>query len=251
MNLTMPAINPATSNLDDHMNTAIAKPPLINSRYLLIGLFMLVTAGLALALTPRIKAADQGPKIDLETMIPKRFGDWRVDDGIVPIQVSPDVQASLNKIYNQTLARTYINSNGNRIMLSIAYGGDQRDTIKLHRPEGCYAGQGFAVHKQEKSVLTVAKGSMPVIHLVTQQNSRNEIVTYWIVIGERLALSDFEIKVIKINYAMSGEIPDGMLVRISSLSSDEQAAYKLHQEYAGSLYWAVSPGNRSRVFGES
>jgi len=36
---------------------------------------MLAAAGLALAMTPTHKLADQGPKLNLETMIPKQFGE--------------------------------------------------------------------------------------------------------------------------------------------------------------------------------
>lgn len=53
--------------------TDFMKP--LNLRYLFIGLAMLAAAGLALALTPRKKLADQGPKIDLMTMIPMQFED--------------------------------------------------------------------------------------------------------------------------------------------------------------------------------
>jgi len=44
-------------------------------RFALPGLAMVAAAGLALAMTPTHKLADQGPKIDLETMIPKQFGE--------------------------------------------------------------------------------------------------------------------------------------------------------------------------------
>ena len=108
---------------------------------------MLAAAGLALALTPRLKLADQGPTISLEAMIPKQFGEWKLEGTIASLIVSPDVQALLDKIYNQTLSRTYINPKGERIMLSIAYGGDQSDTMAVHKPEVCYPAQGFQILK--------------------------------------------------------------------------------------------------------
>jgi hypothetical protein len=40
--------------------------------------------GLAIAITPTHKLADQGPKIDLETMIPKQFGEWTNGLAAVP-----------------------------------------------------------------------------------------------------------------------------------------------------------------------
>jgi hypothetical protein len=44
-------------------------------RFALPGLAMLAAAGLAIAITPTSKVADQGPKLNLETMIPKQFGE--------------------------------------------------------------------------------------------------------------------------------------------------------------------------------
>ena len=92
---------------------------------------------------PKAKIADQEPKINLETMIPQQFGDWKVDETIVPLQVSPDLQAALDKVYNQTLTRTYVNSRDERIMLSIAYGADQSDNVRSICPKAATADKGL------------------------------------------------------------------------------------------------------------
>ena len=76
---------------------------------LLALLLMLAAFAGAQAWRPTSRLADTRPKVELETMFPKAFGDWRVDDRM-PVQlISPDTQAMLNKIYNQTLSRTYVN----------------------------------------------------------------------------------------------------------------------------------------------
>jgi len=118
---------------------------LISFKHLVIGLCMFVAAGMALALKPTAKVADAGPKIDLEVLIPKTFGDWKMDETIVPLMANPSRKALIKKIYSQTLSRTYINSSGDRIMLSIAYGGDQSDNMSVHKPEVCYPAQGFQI----------------------------------------------------------------------------------------------------------
>ena len=102
-------------------------------RGVFIGIAMVVAAGLAIAARPTVRIVDQKARIDLERSIPIAFGEWQVDASVAPIAVSPDVQAKLNKIYNQTLSRTYVNGSGQRIMLSIAYGGDQsNDESQVH-----------------------------------------------------------------------------------------------------------------------
>ena len=62
-------------------------------------------------------------------------------------------EAIINKIYNQTLTRTYINPRGDRIMLSIAYGRDQSDALQMHKPELCYPAQGFRLLNNQRGTL--------------------------------------------------------------------------------------------------
>jgi hypothetical protein len=101
---------------------------------LVAGALMLSSAAVTKVVTPRVKLADSQSRFQLSDIIPAQFDEWQVDATIVPLQVDPDTQARLNKIYNQTLSRTYVNRAGDRIMLSIAYGGDQSDNMSVHRP---------------------------------------------------------------------------------------------------------------------
>ena len=52
----------------------------INKNNLLIGLAMLLAALGGLMLKPTNLIADQKPKINLETMIPKQFSEWKIDE---------------------------------------------------------------------------------------------------------------------------------------------------------------------------
>ena len=191
--------------------------PMFNLKHLKIGIAMLVAAGLAVFMTPVQKVAEEGPKLDLETMIPKQIGEWRVDESIVPLQVSPDVQAKLDSIYNQMLSRTYIDNKGNRVMLSIAYGGDQRDSMKAHRPEVCYPAQGFQVVKQMEGTLQSTFGEITVKRLVAEQGKRIEPITYWFVTGGMVNATNLDRKISQIKFGLTGSIPDGLLFRVSSI----------------------------------
>ncbi len=228
------------------MNTATLS--LFYPKHLIIGLAMLLAAGLAVALTPKTKIADQGPRIDLEAMIPKQFGDWRVDESIVPIQVSPDVQAVLDRIYNQTLSRTYVNSQGQRIMLSIAYGGDQSDSMQVHKPEVCYPAQGFQILQQADGTLDTGYGVIPIRKLVAQNGNRYEPITYWMTIGDKVAQGTRR-KMEQIRFGLTGKIPDGLLFRVSSISGDAENAYRVQQEFSRDLLAAVNTETRHRLIG--
>jgi EpsI family protein len=222
---------------------------LVNLRHLAIGLAMLAGAGMAFALTPREKLADTGPGIDLENMIPRQFGEWKIDETIVPLRADPAQTALLNRLYNQILARTYVNGSGQRIMLSIAYGGDQSESMQVHKPEVCYPAQGFQVVKQFDSRLNTGFGAIPVRQLVAAQGQRIEPITYWITIGEQVAGSNFKWKLEQLRYGLTGKIPDGMIFRVSSIGADESAAYRVQQDFVRELLQFMPAASRTRFIG--
>jgi EpsI family protein len=222
----------------------------LNFKYLLIGLVLFVAAVGGVALKPTKFIADQGPKIDLETMIPKQFGAWKLDETIVPIMVSPDVQAKLNEIYSQTLSRTYVNVQGEKIMLSIAYGSNQgNDDFQVHRPEYCYTAQGFQISNKSDANLDVQGRTIPIRRLLAIQGQRIEPITYWITIGDKVTLPGIGRKLTQIKYGLTGTVPDGLLVRVSSIGSDEQFEYTLQQRFVVDLLASLKSSDRAKLAG--
>jgi EpsI family protein len=194
--------------------------------------------------------SDAQGKVDLEQMFPKTFGDWTVDTN-QPVQlVSPDTQALLDKIYNQILSRTYINRHsGQRIMLSVAYGGDQSDGTRAHRPEICYPAQGFEVIANREARLQSALQSIRVRQLVARLGGRVEPISYWVTVGDHIALGPGEQKLAQLRYGVSGFIADGMLVRISNIDRDADKSYALHQDFFAEMTKAMQAPVLARVIG--
>jgi EpsI family protein len=216
-------------------------------QFVMLGI-MIVAALAALLMTPKV-ASDSLAAVPLAGVIPERFGAWRIDGSLVPVAPAPDVQAKLAKIYSQTYARTYINDRGQRVMLSIAYGGDQSDAMRVHLPEVCYATQGFAIHNQDFGVVGLGTGPLPVKRLVAVKGPRTEPITYWIVVGERIARSSVEQKIAQLYYGVRGTIPDGMLVRVSTISRDIPNSYDLQQSFIDALKNGLNVNDRIRFFG--
>lgn len=222
----------------------------INHRMLVIALLMFAGAGLAWAITPTKKIADSKPVLNLESVIPREFSDWKVDPSIIPISVSPDVQAKLDKLYNQTLSRTYVNSKRQRVMLSIAYGADQRgEATQVHRPEFCYVAQGFRLTANLVGQLITDYGALTVRRLVAVQGNRNEPITYWITVGDKATLPGIGRKFAQLAYGLTGKVPDGMLVRVSSIDTNETEAYQLQDKFIQQLLAAVPESDRFRLIG--
>jgi EpsI family protein len=221
----------------------------IKLSHLLIGLAMLAAAGLAVALTPRLKLADQGPMVSLEAMIPKQFGEWKLEETMASLIVSPDVQALLDSIYSQTLTRNYVNDKGERIMLSIAYGNDQSYSSQVHRPEMCYPAQGFEIKSMSKDSIDFSGAKLPVMKLVATQGPRIEPITYWVMIGDSAVRGNMEQHFARLKYGLTGKIPYGLLVRVSTISANESESYRTQEQFVRDMLGAVPKQYRKVLTG--
>lgn len=211
---------------------------------------MLIATSLGFLLKPTLKIAEQGARIDLESMIPKQFGDWHELTQKTAFIINPVQKEVLDNVYTQTLSRIYVNESGEMIMLSIAYGEDQRKDTAAHFPEICYPAQGFKVTRNNIDVLAMGHHSIPIRRLETQLGlNRIEPVTYWIVIGNRVVVSGLARRLIELNYGVKGVVPDGMVVRVSSINADANLAYAIQDKFIDKLFQSIDSENRTRIFG--
>ncbi len=221
-------------------------------RYFALSLVLLSGIGLSYAMTPTQKMSEIGPKIDLETMLPKQFGEWTTDETVAPLRTDPETAQMLDRLYNQILSRTYVDRQGRRVMLLIAYGGDQSESMQVHKPEVCYPSLGFKLHQESHGSLDTGFGAVPVKRMVAVQGRRIEPVTYWMTIGDKIAEGGGGAwKLEQIKYGLTGKIPDGLLFRLSSITGDAAAAYAAQQEFTQALIKALPEKDRARFIGRS
>jgi EpsI family protein len=219
-----------------------------NVRAVGIGLCMLLAAGLAFALTPTVKLADSAARAKLEELIPREFAGWRIDPTIIPLS-SPEVEARLKHLYTETLSRTYINAKGERMMLSIAYGADQRDGLQVHKPESCYPAQGFKLLGINPGVIDTRFGAIPVYRLETAKGPRWEPVTYWTTVGDKVVAGSMQRKRAEMAYAVDGKIADGLLFRVSSIDRNSENAFEEQEKFVAQLLESVDSSGRKRLAG--
>ena len=211
---------------------------------------LMCTASLAsIAVRPGQKAADKGKAISLEAIVPKGFGDWTELPEQSAQVVNPQTKELLDKLYSQLLSRTYVNKQGYRIMLSMAYGDDQRGGLQAHRPEVCYPAQGFKLGKVEDGVLATSYGKIDVRRLSTTYGARNEPVTYWLTVGDEVIRSPLDKRISQIRLGLTGQIPDGLLFRISSIDGDEVRAFATQQKFVADMMAAVPAAARKQLSG--
>lgn len=135
-------------------------------------------------------------------------------------------------------------------MLSIAYGGNQSREFQVHRPETCYAAQGFKIDTMVKGTLSTTSGDIPVMRMVANQGERHEPITYWVKIGQKLLRGNLEQGFARLEYGLQGKIPDGLLFRVSSLSTNREEAYRQQGVFVNELLNAVAPTEKFKLIGK-
>lgn len=220
-------------------------------RNIVMAVLMLLAAGVAMAIHPTHRIADDGPAVVLENMIPLQFGEWKDEPQQTGHIINPQVKEKLDRIYTATLSRTYVNGAGDRIMLSIAYGADQSDAKQLHYPEVCYPAQGFQLVSNQAGELKTDFGAIPVRRLYTVLGMRAEPLTYWTTVGNKAVLGSKQTKLEQLSYGFRGQIPDGLLFRVSSITGDAEEGYAKQQAFVRALIAALSQQDRAKLAGLS
>jgi EpsI family protein len=197
---------------------------------------------------PSAKQSDERG-VSLAATIPRQFGEWREEPQRQVQVVNPQTQALLDKLYSEVLSRVYADAKGYRIMLSLAYGSDQRGELQAHKPEVCYPAQGFVLHRSEPAVLATDYGEIPMRRLFATLGQRQEPITYWFTVGDRAVGGRLQKRLVELSFGLSGRIPDGMLFRVSSVDGDAARAYREQDRFIRQLLGAVSPAERKRLSG--
>ena len=215
-------------------------------RVWVVSVVLLLCAGLAHYMTP-VQHTPQIP--NLETMIPAAFGDWRIDKSIVPVLPSADVEANINQVYDATLARTFINSKGERMMLSLGYSAQQAGKAKPHWQEICYRAQGFKISGLTSVPETIAGRELEVSQFVGHLRNRTEPVTYWLTLGDRVITDRYARFGHLLRLSLSRETADGFLVRVSSIDTDTERAFKKQAAFMNELLLSMPKADAVRLAG--
>ena len=211
---------------------------------------MLAAAMLAYVLTPHRLMARAHDVFDIDAHIPHAFGEWSALPGLQPIKPPPDGLEA--EIYNQEVARAYVDKEGHGVMLMIAYGESQSDRLQLHHPEVCYTAQGFRVTKPVTTTFDWSPGAkpMPLTRLVATREGRVEPISYWIRIGYDVTNSNWARNALKLQYGLRGWIPDGALFRVSTIGVTPDMSAQVQEKFIRDLLKAVPPDTRAFMVGD-
>ena len=216
---------------------------------MIVFLVLIASTLTAILLTPKMNVVKRNP--DFEKIIPFKFGDWQeIKDPFAQVSLSTDKNDLINQIYDRVLMRTYINSNGDKVMLAIAYALEQKQDVKIHRPEVCYVAQGFRIVSKAENKLVMKSLFKPIgaQELLMENGSRYEAVSYWIRIGNSYPKEGFSARFKILKEGLKGKILDGILVR-SSIALNEGSgagiAFEIQKKFLTDLVESVKPLERS------
>jgi len=216
----------------------------------LLAICMALTAAFSAIFMPRPQPlAQERASMPLEQLFPAQFGSWRLDPAASALIRPAFERARQFQMYDQVLERTYIDDEGHSVMLSVAYGRQQSVGLQMHRPEVCYKAGGFRVQGVVQGKLKIGGHDLLVTRLLASMVGRPEPITYWRLLGDDVVADETQFKLRQLSLGVSGAIPDGMLVRVSSIDEDTAAAYKVHEAFVRALALRLTGARGKRVFG--
>lgn len=202
-----------------------------------ISVILLIARVVASVLAPSEETGQIDSNFILGDIVPSNFKGWTIDPTIRIVQ--PNEEGDLkSRVYDQTIARGYRDESGNLVMVVVAYGHNQSDALQLHRPEVCYVANGFKIISKSRHDIKIASYPgvlIPSLRLVTLSSNRPEIVTYWTRVGDKLPTSNLSRQYEKLKLGLSGKIPDGVLVRVSTISDKPEEAYEFQDKFINDL----------------
>lgn len=219
-------------------------------RVVLIAILFATALVVSNVLTPVAQMSSQRKNFDINQIVPDQFDSWKRFENGGAFVVDPELKSKIESVYSQTLTRSYIDPDGHIIMLSIAYGGNQQDMMQVHRPEVCYVAQGFYLEKVNTKKIVTAHGTVKAKLLLAKQAERIEPITYWIKIGDSIAVDGLTWRLERIKYGLSGSIPDGLLFRVSSIGSDLDNQYQIQESFIKSLAASLTSDQYIQILGK-
>ena len=203
-------------------------PKLIGRREFALGGLMAAASGVAWVRQPRPKVPPLREKA-FEAAFPSEVGPWRVSDAGGVVLPPPD--SLRDRLYDNLLTRVYVNATGQALMLVVAYKNVQDGIVQLHRPEICYPAAGFALESERRLSLDLLGRRVPAKAFQARRADRIEQVLYFTRLGPHFPLTWRDQRFAVLDENLLGNIPDGLLARVSLIQPDQQAALPVLQAF--------------------
>jgi EpsI family protein len=218
--------------------------PQTDRRKFLLGLLFCSAAAVAAARRPT-ERLDYLGREKLDELVPKTIGQWNfvAASGLV---VPPEDPLS-KSLYSQVLTRVYSDGRNAPIMLLLAQNGSQTGFLQVHRPEICYTAGGYQISALARHPIQLGSSVLIANSIDASAGGPAEHVVYWTRIGNMIPTSWQAQKMAVAEQNLKGIIPDAILVRVSCVSEDGDAARAQIDNFIRTMLQSI-PANRRDVF---
>lgn len=199
----------------------------------MIGGMLALAGGVAEWRRPKVT----NPIIEKETFlswIPDQAKTWQ-SLGAGDVVLPPPDELS-DRLYDNLVTRIYQNAEGEEVMLLLAYNNRQDGMLQVHRPEVCYPVGGFTLSETRPTDLGLGKNRIPSSEFTASSPGRTEHVVYFTRVGQAFPRTWSQQRVAVVDENLRGSIPDGMMMRVSSLSPDFAAARQTMERFSASFF---------------
>lgn len=218
----------------------------LDRRKVVAGLGLVGLAGVLQARQP-VPYAPRVPQETLEKMIPNQVGRFAFEtsSGFV----LPPSDALSSRLYDSLITRAYVNPKGEVAMFLIAYNNRQDGVLQIHRPEVCYPAGGFVLSPVQSIDIPLPSGrELPAQIFAAKGEQRNEVVTYWTRVGDEFPRQWSEQRLAVARDNLRGYIPDGALVRLSTIANDAASVKPMLEGFIADFFRASPPRLRNLLF---
>lgn len=228
----------------------IASSSYLGRRTWLIAAILVGSASIAWIARPKLK--DDAPQVSLEATVPKAFAQWRaIESSTIQVGLT-ETETDINQPYDQTVLRSYQDTQGHVINVAIAWGKRQRQEVKIHRPELCYPAQGLRVEKLTPTTFPITSLHSEAVTgnrmIALDRSGQKELVSYWIRIGHIYSSSAWATRKHILLEGLAGHVTDGVLVRVSqrvSNDQDERVVFSRLEKFAAELVKATPENTKA------
>lgn len=222
--------------------------PVLSRRNALIGVALACASGVAFARRPTV-ANKPVPEKLFESWVPTRFGPWQSVSRSGVVLPPPDTLR--DRLYDNLLTRVFVAENLPPVMLLLAYNNMQDGVLQVHRPEVCYPVGGFQLSQTRHILFTADGASIPANIFTATGPNRIEQVAYFTRLGESFPRTWAEQRLAVVKANLAGDIPDGIMMRVSALGIDQGAAEIVLRNFSSNFIDHVNPRLQRLLIGVS
>ncbi|RYD45367.1 MAG: EpsI family protein [Sphingomonadales bacterium] len=218
----------------------------LSRRNMLLGVVLAGASAVAFVRQPAV-ANPVVPEGQFEKWVPERFGSWETVSQSGVVLPPPDTLR--DRLYDNLVTRVFVAPDRPPVMLLLAYNNAQDGVLQVHRPEFCYPVGGFVLSDTRDIMLQASGREVPANIFTATAPNRIEQVAYFTRLGAAYPRKWSEQRAAVIRANLAGDIPDGMMMRVSALGIDQREAQPLLTDFSRQFIESTNPRMQRLLLG--